>query len=110
MDTRIDHAAGLLQTLIEDYFKTGELPTEKAFAIAILALAYLNSYQGHEGNEHDLDLFETGKYHHLVFQEDQAIINIIESLKEQLEMLKNSTAMRNQMMHIKRTPDLRLVT
>ena len=110
MDYRLQKVVALLRTVITNFFETGEMPGEYAFAKVFQAYTIANSLLGEADEENLLEAFlEHPTHSSIIYSEDESLLNQISNLEEQLEMLQNSTAPRNELMFFGNEPDLRLL-
>jgi len=111
MTETLEKIAGIMDTVVEDFFVKGNLPSENAFAAAMLARAYVDSLLGDDIDKHLIEAFEAHQeYIPGIFQEDQAIENLLVNLEEQQEMLWDHNPGRNIMFFVRKRPSLRMVT
>ena len=110
MTETLEKIAGIMDTVVEDFFVKGKLPGEYAYAAAVVARAYVVSLLGDDIDKNVIEAFEAHQEHApVMFPGNQAIESHLINLEEQKKMLWDSTAARNEMMFIRKRPALRLV-
>ncbi|MCF6267888.1 MAG: hypothetical protein L3J57_15300 [Desulfuromusa sp.] len=110
MNTKLERLYDLLDNLVEDFFNKGEMPSEYAYADAVLALAYVESLLGDETVDDMIEDIE-GRTDSIaaIFPEDTSIENQRTLLDEQRDMLHNSKDTRNELIFLRKPPNLRLL-
>ena len=110
MNEKLLKAVILLDRVVTEYFKDGAQPGEFAFANVAIARAYIENLLDEELGNELIAAYESHPNHTcMIFSDDQAIKNQIDKLEEQLEMLSQSTAARNELILIGKSPHIQLV-
>ena len=105
-EQQLDRVAHLLNAVVEGFFLRGEIPGEAACACAAIASDYVNQMRGEDLNCGLIDLFEsTPGCVPIMYAEDQAIQQQITQREKQLDMLRNSSHQRYELVMAPLGPD-----
>lgn len=96
-DQKLERINAILDVLIEVYFRSAEIPFENAYALTVLARAFLENFRSGRDSEKLCEMYNTHPDHvPTLFPSDEALEEHIAGLVGLQKMLAGSWAVRDE--------------